>query len=173
MIKMEETSDGKWLASCSHCGWRFTQPIHTRTMHVCTVTGERVVYTPPDWESRSWEDRNPGHKMKMTGHSVDPRVTLKEPSLVRKAVNFTEAAARYVAAGRPETTDEQVTERFAICQACPLYKPKGPGEGVCTHPSCGCSLKAVGLAGKNKLRWLTESCPTGKWQSLLPATPGE
>lgn len=96
---------------------------------------------------------------------------MKEPSLAVKAKNFAAASAHHAAAGFPQATDEQVAERFAACESCPLFKPKSGGHGVCTHGSCGCSLKAVGLEGRNKLRWADQSCPEGRWKSI-PPTPG-
>lgn len=96
----------------------------------------------------------------------DPRRNLQEPSLLTKANNLAKAAYNHAAAGRPQATDEQVAERFAVCQACEIFKPKGPGAGVCTHPSCGCNLKDVGIEGLNKLRWADQACPLGKWGAI-------
>jgi hypothetical protein len=93
------------------------------------------------------------------------RFKLKEPSIATKAKNFTAAVVKHVAAGGRQATDEQVADRFAICEQCPLFKPKGDGQGVCTHSSCGCSLKAVGLTGRNKLRWADSACPIGSWKA--------
>lgn len=92
-----------------------------------------------------------------------PTSTPTEPSLARKAVNFAVAGTKHLAAGRPQATDEQVAARFEICKGCELFKPKQEGYGVCQHPSCGCALKTVGLAGMNKLRWADQVCPIGKW----------
>lgn len=96
------------------------------------------------------------------------RTELVEPSLFVKGANFIRAGASHIAAGTPQATDEQVAERFAICQACPLFKPKEDGHGVCTHSSCGCSLKTIGLTGKNKLRWADQACPIGSWEAIKP-----
>lgn len=82
----------------------------------------------------------------------------------RKAANFAKATAKHVAAGRPMATDEQVGERFTVCQACPHFTATGEGQGECAK--CGCGLKAVGVAGLSKLRWATEACPIGKWKAL-------
>ena len=107
----------------------------------------------------------------ITTKPTTDRRQLKEPSLAVKAKNFAVASAKHAAAGFPQATDEQVAERFAACESCPLFKPKGDDHGVCTHGSCGCSLKAVGLSGKNKLRWADQSCPVGRWKSI-PPSPG-
>lgn len=164
MIKVEPLDD-KWRASCTDCGWYLIQGWHAKFRHKCKATGETTTYTPPDWESRTALERSP--------HLRDKRLDLAEPSLMAKAKNFSKAIAKHVAAGRPLATDEAVAERFAICQACDIFKPKSEGQGVCTHKSCGCALKAVGLAGRNKLRWADSVCPLGKWAELPPAPPAE
>lgn len=154
MINVVETADG-WVATCDQCSWSMTQQRHVPTKHRCKVTGEIATYVPPGWFERP-----------------KPAV-LAEPSLLAKAVNFGKAAAKHVAAGRPLATDETVAERFAICQSCEIFKPKSVGEGVCTHKSCGCNLKTVGLTGRNKLRWADQACPLAKWKALPPAPPAE
>lgn len=87
------------------------------------------------------------------------RPSPQPPGLARQAFNYAKAAAAHVAAGRPICSDEQVAERFAICQACPLFRYISEGRGKCAHSTCGCSLKAVGLTGRNKLRWADQVCP--------------
>jgi hypothetical protein len=96
------------------------------------------------------------------------RIPTKRRTLGGKIVNFSKAAVQHLAAGCPQATDEQVAERFAICQGCELFKPKAEGSGTCQHPSCGCSLKAVGVTGLNKLRWADQKCPIDKWQAVTP-----
>jgi hypothetical protein len=119
-------------------------------------------------------------KTPITLHGGPPTVTIvdRPPSLLRKAGNFVTAAAHHVAAGSPSATDEQVTERFAICQDCELFEAKITVsetnqivQGTCNHPSCGCSLKRVGLTGRNKLRWADQECPLKKWLAVEPASP--
>lgn len=133
-----QLADGRYRWRCGDCGFDKTCRTCVNLRHQC-----------------------PGPKP--TPAPKPKAAPLVEPSLAQKAVNFTKAAARHVVKGLKEATDEQVAERFAICQACELFKPKGEGQGVCTHSSCGCKLKAVGLAGKNKLKWASEKCPIGKW----------
>lgn len=95
-------------------------------------------------------------------------VQRRGPGVARMAGNFAKAYASHVIAGRPQATDEQVAERFAICQGCELYKSTGEGRGQCLHESCGCYLKLVGVNGLNKLRWADQACPLGKWQAVSP-----
>lgn len=104
------------------------------------------------------------------GEPVPPKKEPRRINPVRKAANFAMAAAKHVAAGRPMATDEQVAERFAICQACPKFIEKGEGVGECSM--CGCGIKAVGVEGLSKLRWATEQCPLLKprWKAI-PSPP--
>jgi hypothetical protein len=94
---------------------------------------------------------------------------LRAPGGMRKVANFVAASTQHLKAGRPQATDEQVAERFAICQGCELFTLKDEGVGTCNHPSCGCSLKRVGIKGRNKLRWGDSKCPLEKWLAVEPA----
>lgn len=77
------------------------------------------------------------------------------PSFAQRLKNFAASAVKHVAAGMPMCTDEQVAERFAICQACEFYQ-----DGTCQK--CGCPL-ARERKFISKLSWAKESCPVGKW----------
>jgi hypothetical protein len=77
------------------------------------------------------------------------------PSLVTKAANFAASAAKHLAAGMPQATDEQVAERFAICQGCEHFDGK-----ACRK--CGCPVVRE-KKFLSKLSWAGESCPVGKW----------
>lgn len=137
-MKIAVTTDG-YRYQCEKCGWEKLYP-RLVTMN-CPQCKMRALYP-------------------------DPRRNLKEPSLMVKANNLAKAAYNHAAAGMPQATDEQVAERFAICASCEVFKPTEPGEGVCTHKSCGCNIKAVGLTGRNKLRWADQRCPIGKWEAI-------
>jgi len=77
------------------------------------------------------------------------------PSFVTKAANFATSAAKHIAAGMPRATDEQVAERFAICQGCEHFDGK-----ACRK--CGCPVVRE-KKFLSKLSWAGESCPVGKW----------
>jgi hypothetical protein len=55
----------------------------------------------------------------------------------------------------PRATDEQVAERFAICQGCEFLS-----GGACSK--CGCTVVRQAKF-ISKLSWAAESCPVGKW----------
>ena len=77
------------------------------------------------------------------------------PGSFAKAVNFATSAAKHVAAGMPQATQEQIDARFAICQGCPHFDGK-----ACRL--CGCPVVRE-QAYISKLSWANEKCPAGKW----------
>ncbi len=157
------TTDGVICVTCQ-CGQVHVMRELEPRGHQCALTGKFQAYWPPDFDMQAYtEARNPPPKEK-------PVDTSQPPNLARKALNFGRAAVKHVYHGMKTATDEQVQERFTICQGCELFEPKGEGMGVCKHPSCGCALKRVGVTGKNKLRWADSKCPIGKWNAL-PSTP--
>lgn len=76
----------------------------------------------------------------------------------QKAVNFAKSAARHVAAGLPQASEEEVARRFAICQGCEHYDGR-----ACKQ--CGCPVVRE-RKFLSKLSWAGESCPIGKWGKL-------
>ena len=79
----------------------------------------------------------------------------KAPSLVQKAANFAASAARHVAAGMPQASEEEVARRFAICEGCEHFDGK-----ACRQ--CGCPVVRE-KQFISKLSWANEKCPVGKW----------
>jgi hypothetical protein len=77
------------------------------------------------------------------------------PPLAQRVANFAASAATHVAAGMPRCTDEQIAERFAICQGCEFLS-----GGACSK--CGCPVVREARF-VSKLSWANESCPVGKW----------
>lgn len=90
--------------------------------------------------SRSWQE---------------PLTLEPEVSLLQKAKNFAASAVNHVASGARLAGDEEVAERFAICQTCEHYD-----GSACLK--CGCPVvrerKFI-----SKLSWANEKCPAGKW----------
>lgn len=79
---------------------------------------------------------------------------------LQKVTRYAMAAARWVAAGSPTRTDNEVAALLAICQACPTGRYDAAGV-ACKRCGCRINQGASGLA--NKLRMETESCPDGHW----------
>jgi hypothetical protein len=105
-------------------------------------------------------------KDKYSSHRYTPAEGLQRVGLVQasspppisfatKARNFAASAAKHLAAGMPQATEEQVAERFAICQGCEHFDGKACGK-------CGCPVVRE-KKFLSKLSWAGESCPVGKW----------
>lgn len=91
-------------------------------------------------------------------HPAYPRE--KPLGILRKVSNFAKSAARHVSEGGPRCTDEQIAERYAVCQGCEFLN-----AGSCTK--CGCPVVRE-RAFISKLAWAGESCPVGKWGPVSP-----
>lgn len=84
-----------------------------------------------------------------------------EPAtMAEKIERVSTATAKWLAAGSPLRTREQLAECLAICGTCELYKP----GLVATCGKCGCVLAA-------KARMATEVCPLGKWPIAADQKP--
>jgi len=99
------------------------------------------------------------------------------PGMVRRAMNFTKAATRHAAKGRPRSTEQEIKKRYEICSSCPdglfrlLDAESVPnrlsgveGVGTCIHKSCGCNIHPE-RKFPNKLAWADQSCPRGHWSA--------
>ena len=76
------------------------------------------------------------------------------PSMLKMLQNFTSATFRWASAGFKIADDETLAKRQAICDTCQYWKASARlGMGKCLK--CGCTSL--------KLKFDTESCPTGKW----------
>jgi hypothetical protein len=80
------------------------------------------------------------------------------PPLATQLRGYAAALARWIEAGSPTRSDDDVAERLGICEsnACGQY-----ADGQCL--ACGCRVNASGIAVANKLRMATENCPRGFW----------
>lgn len=83
------------------------------------------------------------------------RRSIRRSSTGEQLVRYSRSTLRWIAAGRPERTDEQVTELLVICQACEHWD-----DGKCGK--CGCRL-TTSSGWSSKLRRATENCPVGRW----------
>lgn len=86
------------------------------------------------------------------------------PGPLTKAATYTRAVARWIAAGRPVRSPEQLGRLLPVCHACEQYDPHALACDV-----CGCPLNDQQQPLTNKLAMATEQCPLGYWQlSQLP-----
>jgi len=78
------------------------------------------------------------------------------PPLLIRGLNFAGAMARHAASGFRRCSKKQISERLAICQACPHL--------VDNHCQlCGCACIETNQL-MNKLALASEACPLGKWK---------
>lgn len=79
----------------------------------------------------------------------------KGPGLATMAKTLVGSAAKFVAAGMPTVTGEQLERRLETCRGCEHWNARGfKGSGRCRL--CGCSTQV-------KLRMATTECPVKKW----------
>lgn len=84
---------------------------------------------------------------------------METASLKDKVINYSKALRKWVAAGRPERSDERVQQLFdEHCSKCSMFDKK---KGVCN--SCGCPSNTDQPAIRNKLKMATEHCPLGRF----------
>ena len=89
----------------------------------------------------------------------EPPEPPEPPGLVRRAISYTEALARWTAAGRPERSDKDVERIFhQHCRPCNWFDPE---RQMCR--GCGCRVAENGYAVLNKIKMATENCPRDFW----------
>jgi hypothetical protein len=77
----------------------------------------------------------------------------KPPSPATTVPRYVTAVARWIAAGFPRRSDDEVDQIFEICRACKWMH----AAGYCQK--CGCRLSKSRQAMTNKIRMATEHCP--------------
>lgn len=79
-----------------------------------------------------------------------------------QVLSYLQAKARWVAAGCPQPTPEQLAEREATCRTCPSWNSGRDGCG-----KCGCGIDGGSL--DEKRRMATEECPDEppRWKALV------
>lgn len=81
------------------------------------------------------------------------------PSLATRVLTYTQAVAEWIAAGRPERSDEEVQRIYKEhCEPCSWRKRR---SNICR--GCGCRVAAYGMAVLNKIKMATQHCPREKW----------
>jgi hypothetical protein len=108
------------------------------------------------------------HECKPRDGKQPVQVVKQSPPLLKRLQNFSKAAITHAMNKSPTCSQEQINERFKICEGCELFQ-KTSGGGVCTHESCGCNLNRARVY-LNKLGWADQECPIGKWGKVEPET---
>ena len=85
------------------------------------------------------------------------------PKLLDKAINYATAVRKWVAAGKPERTQEEMEAIWNDhCSNCRMYDKV---RKVCN--SCGCPASTDQPSLKNKLKMATEACPLGRFPAKV------
>lgn len=109
----------------------------------------------------------------MTGLKVDKDVCqrcakdtkMETATLIGKVMNYQAAVRKWVGAGRPVRSQEEIDRIYEEhCSQCNMYDK---ARKICN--SCGCPATKDQPALRNKLKMATEACPLGRF----PATVGE
>ena len=112
-----------------------------------------------------------GYQARREGTRRNCSSNAPRPSLGTQLTGYAAAVSRWLAAGAPKRSDEEVDDLLAICQACPTGRYDA-SRGACSK--CGCKVNASSWAILNKLRMATESCPDGHWGAVEPPkNPGK
>lgn len=92
--------------------------------------------------------RNCGYSILASAKSLTRRCTTLPP-VGQQLKTVTLATLKWVAAGRPERTAEEIDAILAVCKTCEHFTGS-------RCKLCGCWLRA-------KAKMATESCPDGRW----------
>jgi len=76
------------------------------------------------------------------------------PPILIRGLNFAASMARWTLSGFAMATEETISKRVKICQACPWYRNERCGK-------CGCCIENGIIVNKTSLA--TETCPEGYW----------
>ena len=87
--------------------------------------------------------------------------TDKKPAFVQLAYHYTRALSRWIKAGRPVRSEEEIQRIYgSYCKPCDAYDEE---SSSCRH--CGCRVNLATAAMMNKIAMATETCPVDKWTS--------
>lgn len=82
-----------------------------------------------------------------------------DPSILSKIAHYSVAFIRWMAAGCPVRSPDEVARIYA--EHCGPCDSRDPEADACRL--CGCNVKKRGMAVRNKAAMRTEHCRKGKW----------
>ncbi|MCR9116082.1 MAG: hypothetical protein NXI22_03935 [bacterium] len=108
-----------------------------------------------------WVEKKDGYFCPQCGTMRDRNSRRNCPAasgpILSKAAVYGVAVARWMLAGRPVRSDEEVTEIFDnLCGPCEHFN----GDSC---DKCGCKISKSRSAMQNKIRMSTEHCPIKLW----------
>lgn len=97
----------------------------------------------------NWKFTDPDHGVALTEGQQAP------PSILSRGIHYLHAYRKWISAGRPVRSEDEVDTIRIICRNCEHYR-----DERCLK--CGCGIATGSWLG-DKPSWATESCPIGKW----------
>ena len=85
---------------------------------------------------------------------------MKTPGYFSKAYHYTRALSRWIKAGRPVRSEEDIKHIFET--SCKLCEARDEEGSFCRY--CGCRVNLAKSAVTNRIAMATEDCPVHKWQ---------
>jgi rRNA maturation endonuclease Nob1 len=77
--------------------------------------------------------------------------------MFKKLINFGKSLSFHIGNGMPKSTQEEINQRFAICEECSSFDKDNEECKIC---GCNINKKRIFM---NKLAWKDTSCPMSKW----------
>jgi len=143
----------------SKCVWQ-----HKDDLYECIYCGFRV--PGPDYV----KECRGGNRPAPSPDAVPP----KPPGMMTRAQNLLRAGVNHAIQGFKHCSEDEKLKRFTTCKhnKCGLFvsNPNNPDQGVCSHESCGCFIRARGEF-MDKLSWAESKCPVGLWGPVKPKSP--
>lgn len=132
---MNMQDNNEWFCNFAEAGF---------ATYICTKCGTRIVS----------EDGPPPLLCSMPFSKTDQE---QEPAVPfsTKVKNFISATSEHINNGGKLCSEEQIEQRYAICQGCEHFVNSSCGK-------CGCPI----VRNKrfiSKLSWASSECPVGKW----------
>jgi hypothetical protein len=144
--------DKKTLCECPMAGYCERHGV-TKSKHLHKLCKNHLGYFNM-WEQCVGPRQNPHDCKKQTNTKVSPKINKESeelPSTLQMAKNFVKSAAKHVASGMGQVSEEEQKNRLDICNACEFAVQEKSRCG-----KCGCFLQT-------KTKWSTSTCPIGKW----------
>jgi len=143
-------ADGLW--QCPDCGWIYKRKSDKPPRRNCPAKA-----TPEQLAEREASRAEQEEQAKREAEALRPEGE-KLGWTFEMICRYAAALKKWVAAGRPTRTDEEVEAIEQICKQCEKYETE---SGRCKV--CGCKITTPGIAILSKAKLATEVCPKGKW----------
>lgn len=87
---------------------------------------------------------------------------IEKPGYAGMAYRYGRALSRWIKAGRPIRSEEDIATLYEICKTCRAFETE---TNSCKF--CGCRLGTNSNPLINKIAMATERCPVDKWDEII------